>query len=40
MHNGAPTKLMGIIDLLIIDSSGKPHILDYKTSIHDYMDFN
>lgn len=40
MHNGAPTKLMGIIDLLIIDSSGKPHILDYKTSIHDYMDFS
>ena len=40
MHNGAPTKLMGIIDLLIVDSSGKPHILDYKTSIHDYMDFN
>lgn len=34
-----PTKLMGIIDLLIIDRSGKPHILDYKTSIHNYLDF-
>lgn len=40
MHKGAPTKLMGIIDLLIIDSSGKPHILDYKTSIHDYFQFS
>lgn len=40
MHNGKPTKLMGIIDLLIIDKTGKPHILDYKTSIHDYLDFS
>lgn len=39
IHKGTPTKLMGIIDLLIIDSEGKPHILDYKTSIHDYSDF-
>lgn len=39
MHDGKPTTLMGIIDLLIIDSTGKPHILDYKTSIHDYSQF-
>ena len=37
--NGHPTTLMGIIDLLIVDGSGKIHILDYKTSIHDYRDF-
>ena len=40
IHNGAPTKLMGVIDLLIIDNSGRPHILDYKTSVHDYIDFS
>ena len=39
ISKGKPTKLMGIIDLLIVDSSGKIHILDYKTSIHDYRDF-
>ncbi len=39
IEKGHPTKLMGIIDLLIVDPSGKVHILDYKTSIHDYHDF-
>ena len=40
ISNGKPTTLMGIIDLLIVDSTGKIHILDYKTSIHDYGDFS
>lgn len=35
-----PVKLMGIIDLLIIDKQGRPHILDYKTSIHDYVNYS
>lgn len=39
IHDGKPTTLMGIIDLLIVDSTGKVHILDYKTSVHDYGDF-
>lgn len=39
ISKGRPTTLMGIIDLLIVDSTGKVHILDYKTSIHDYRDF-
>ena len=39
MTNGHTTTLMGIIDLLIVDPKGKVHILDYKTSIHDYRDF-
>lgn len=40
IHNGTPTKLLGIIDLLIIDRDGKAHILDYKTSIHGYEEFS
>lgn len=40
MNNSKPTTLMGIIDLMIVDSTGKVHILDYKTSIHDYRDFS
>ncbi len=40
IHDGKPTTLMGIIDLLIVDNTGKIHILDYKTSIHDYGDFS
>lgn len=39
MHKGTPTKLMGIVDLLIVDGTGKIHILDYKTSIHDHNQF-
>lgn len=34
------TTLFGIIDLLVIDSKGNSHIIDYKTSIHSYADFN
>lgn len=33
------TKLYGIIDLLVMDSKGNYHILDYKTSIHAYAEF-
>ena len=39
IKSGQPTKLLGIIDLLVIDKQGRPHILDYKTSVHDYSDF-
>lgn len=35
-----PLKLLGIIDMLVIDKSGTAHILDYKTSIHSYNDFS
>lgn len=28
--------LLGIIDLLIVDKNGKTHIVDYKTSPHDF----
>ena len=34
------TKLIGIVDLVILDSKGRVHILDYKTSIKDYIDFD
>lgn len=40
VHGGSPTKLLGIIDLLIVDKEGKTHILDYKTSIHSYSEFS
>ena len=40
IESGDPRKLFGIIDLLIVDPKGKIHILDYKTSIHDYQDFS
>lgn len=40
LHDGSPTTLMGIIDLLIIDRQGRCHILDYKTSIHGYSNFS
>lgn len=32
--------LFGVVDLLIIDKTGKVHILDYKTSVHSYTKFN
>lgn len=32
--------LMGIIDLLVIDGEGFPHVVDYKTSVHPYEEFN
>lgn len=40
ISNGNPTKLLGIVDLLIVDKEGKIHILDYKTSIHNYSEFS
>ena len=40
IHNGTPTKLLGIIDLLIVDKEGNTHILDYKTSVHSYSEFS
>lgn len=39
-ENGNPVKLYGIIDLLAIDSKGHAHIIDYKTSIHPYVEFS
>lgn len=38
--DGKTDKLFGIIDLLVIDSKGKTHIIDWKTSVHPYVDFN
>lgn len=38
--NGANQTLIGIIDLLVVDKKGKVHILDYKTSIKNYSDFD
>lgn len=35
-----PDTLLGIIDLLIVDEQGRIHILDYKTSLHDYQNFS
>lgn len=39
-ENGNDVKLLGIIDLLIVDGQGRTHILDYKTSVHSYSDFS
>lgn len=38
-NDGSVQKLIGVIDLLIVDNKGRVHILDYKTSIHDYTEF-
>ena len=38
-QSGKNQTLFGVIDLLIIDSKGRTHILDYKTSVHHYSDF-
>jgi hypothetical protein len=32
IKGNSQAKLMGIIDLLVIDGNGTPHIYDYKTS--------
>lgn len=32
--------LIGIVDLLVLDSEGKVHIIDYKTSVKDYNKFD
>ena len=38
-ETGDPRTLFGIIDLLVVDKKGNMHIVDYKTSVHDYQDF-
>lgn len=38
--SGANQKLLGIADLLIVDGKGKVHVLDYKTSIKPYRQFD
>lgn len=35
-----PETLLGMIDLLIVDERGRIHILDYKTSLHNYSEFS
>lgn len=37
--NGNKIKLLGIIDLLVVDSEGQVHIYDYKTSDKAHVDF-
>jgi ATP-dependent exoDNAse (exonuclease V) beta subunit len=32
--------IYGIVDLLVIDESGVPHLIDYKTSNKPYHKFN
>lgn len=39
-EQGAIDHLLGIIDLLVVDSKGQVHIFDYKTSTKEYKDFN
>lgn len=38
-ENGDPYKLVGTIDLLVLDSDGNLHLIDYKTSELDYKDY-
>lgn len=38
-EDGVQTRLYGIIDLLVVDKTGKVHIIDYKTSIKPYEKF-
>ena len=33
-------KLLGRVDLLVIDKEGTPHIIDYKTSPKYYEDYS
>lgn len=37
--DGTPQKLIGYIDLLVVDAYGNVHILDYKTSTKGYNSF-
>jgi hypothetical protein len=32
-------KVLGRLDLLVIDENGVPHIFDYKTSPKNYIDY-
>ena len=34
------TKIHGVIDLLVLDEQGYPHVLDYKTSLKTYENFD
>jgi RecB family exonuclease len=33
-------KILGRIDLIVIDSKGNTHIIDYKTSPKPYVEYN
>lgn len=35
--SGNPKTLIGVVDLIVIDNEGTPHIVDYKTSPHPYI---
>jgi ATP-dependent exoDNAse (exonuclease V) beta subunit len=37
---GGSKRIYGIIDLLVIDENGVPHLLDFKTSTKSYNDFH
>ena len=37
-EDGSPIKLVGIIDLLVVDDEGNLHLIDYKTSTRKYGD--
>ena len=37
---GGSNRIYGIIDLLVIDEKGIPHLIDYKTSTKTYDDFH
>lgn len=39
-ENGKPIKLLGIIDLLVVDHEGRPHIFDYKCSDKEEVDWH
>ena len=32
--------MVGVIDLLVLDASGNVHLVDYKTGLVPYMDFD
>lgn len=41
MEDGqTPRRLLGIIDLLVVDGKGNTHVYDYKTSPHTFGEFN
>lgn len=39
-EDGNPTKLLGVIDLLVIDGKGNVHVIDYKTSPKFYGNYD
>lgn len=38
--SGKSLRLVGVIDLLVLDASGNVHLVDYKTGLVPYMDFD